>query len=96
MTNSDSPIGFKQVDASADPRFFIDFLDDRRNGIGEREIKELILRLLDLHTGMQVLDIGAGTGDDAREIAGMVGASGRVVGLDPSDAMLEEARRRAR
>jgi ubiquinone/menaquinone biosynthesis C-methylase UbiE len=44
---------------------------------------------------MSVLDVGSGTGDDTRQIAGSVGPTGRVVGLDQSTDMIEEARRRA-
>ncbi|WP_211222535.1 methyltransferase domain-containing protein [Actinokineospora enzanensis] len=44
--------------------------------------------------GRAVLDVGCGTGDDARELAGLVGAGGRVVGVDLSAAMVEEAGRR--
>jgi ubiquinone/menaquinone biosynthesis C-methylase UbiE len=42
-----------------------------------------------------VLDVGCGTGDDAREIAGTVGANGRVVGIDPSETMIAESKKRA-
>jgi len=41
---------------------------------------------------MRVLDVGCGTGDDVRAIAGLVGATGHVAGIDSSHAMLEEAR----
>ena len=42
--------------------------------------------------GMRVLDIGTGTGLTAREAAALVGASGSVVGVDPSAGMLERAK----
>jgi demethylmenaquinone methyltransferase/2-methoxy-6-polyprenyl-1,4-benzoquinol methylase len=38
--------------------------------------------------GMRVLDIGTGTGLTAREAAALVGASGSVVGVDPSAGMM--------
>jgi predicted methyltransferase len=62
------------------PRFFIEFLDARKIIEDERELKEQILRMLALHEGDSVLDVGCGTGDHAREIAGLVGIRGRVVG----------------
>ena len=44
-----------------------------------------------LRPGMRVLDIATGTGLVAREALATVGAEGRVVGLDPSEGMLERA-----
>lgn len=45
--------------------------------------------------GMRVLDVGSGAGDTAFLLAGLVGASGSVIGVDRSAAALETARRRA-
>jgi ubiquinone/menaquinone biosynthesis C-methylase UbiE len=95
MPSQGDPAGFVKVDQTSDPRYFIEFLDARKTIEGEREIKELVLDLLALRLGAHVLDIGCGSGDDAREIAGLVGASGRVVGIDASETMIAEARRRA-
>lgn len=44
--------------------------------------------------GEHVLDIGCGCGGSTIELARLVGAQGRVVGLDISEAMLERARAR--
>jgi SAM-dependent methyltransferase len=46
--------------------------------------------------GMSVLDLGSGAGDVALLAAGMVGPTGRVVGVDTNATILETARRRAR
>lgn len=43
--------------------------------------------------GEHVLDAGCGTGVVARTVATRVGPSGRVVGLDLNDGMVDEARR---
>jgi demethylmenaquinone methyltransferase/2-methoxy-6-polyprenyl-1,4-benzoquinol methylase len=43
--------------------------------------------------GMHVLDVGAGTGLVAREALKLIGPEGRLVALDPSPAMLAEARK---
>lgn len=43
-------------------------------------------------TGDAVLDVGCGTGVAARAALARVGASGRVVGIDPNPAMLQVAR----
>lgn len=44
--------------------------------------------------GQHVLDIATGTGMVAIEAAQLVGSEGRVVGVDISDGMLEQARRK--
>jgi arsenite methyltransferase len=50
--------------------------------------------LLALQPGERVLDIGSGPGFLAAEMAEEVGPEGRVVGIDPSESMLEMGRRR--
>src|SRR5579863_1166053 len=45
-----------------------------------------------LQSGMQVIDVGTGTGLVAREAARLVGPLGCVLGIDPSAAMLANAR----
>jgi ubiquinone/menaquinone biosynthesis C-methylase UbiE len=46
----------------------------------------------DLHEGETVLDLGSGAGADVLISARRVGASGRAIGLDMTDEMLELAR----
>ena len=45
-----------------------------------------------LQSGMQVIDVGTGTGLVAREAARLVGPQGSVLGVDPSAEMLANAR----
>jgi arsenite methyltransferase len=49
----------------------------------------------DLHEGETVLDLGSGAGLDALISAQRVGPSGKVIGLDMTDEMLDLARRNA-
>ncbi|HEY7761298.1 MAG TPA: methyltransferase domain-containing protein [Burkholderiales bacterium] len=56
---------------------------------------ETLLAELGLARGMSVADIGCGTGTVSRWLAGAVGSSGRVEGVDVSLAQLEVARRDA-
>jgi SAM-dependent methyltransferase len=49
---------------------------------------------LRLREGVAVLDLGCGTGADVVDIARRVGPSGAVTGVDVSEAMVAEARRR--
>ena len=46
-----------------------------------------------LRPGMRVLDVAMGTGLVTREAMALVGASGQVIGLDPSIGMVSEAKR---
>jgi demethylmenaquinone methyltransferase/2-methoxy-6-polyprenyl-1,4-benzoquinol methylase len=54
------------------------------------------LALAPIRPGMQVLDLGCGTGDLALGALGRVGPSGGVVGLDFSEAMLRTLERKRR
>lgn len=53
-----------------------------------------VVKWLDLPQGGVGIDVGAGTGGLALAMQDAVGASGRVVAIDPSPEMLVEARRR--
>lgn len=50
------------------------------------------IQWLELEPGQRVLDVGCGTGRATREMAVAVGRQGEVVGLDPADGMLAQAR----
>jgi demethylmenaquinone methyltransferase/2-methoxy-6-polyprenyl-1,4-benzoquinol methylase len=52
------------------------------------------IALLDLRAGQSVLDVGCGTGLSFAGLKQKVGASGRVVGVEPSPEMLALARER--
>ena len=53
-----------------------------------------ILNALSLNPGDRVLDVGAGPGHQAFEMSSIVGASGRIDGVDPAESAIEIARRR--
>ena len=61
-------------------------------GSGQRYRRDALDRA-GLRPGMQVLDVGTGTGLLAREIVHTLGSSDRVVGLDPSWQMMATGRR---
>jgi len=56
---------------------------------------EEALSLVRPRPGDRVLDIGCGFGDTAQRIAGLVGASGTVLGVDAAPRFIEIARREA-
>ena len=86
---------FANVEATHDPAALVAFLDARTGIEGEREVKELELAMLRVGPGLQILDVGCGTGDDAREIAALLGPKGKVTGVDVSPSMIAEARKRS-
>src|SRR6185295_11910037 len=71
---------------------------DRFAALGERYAGDLALhltRLAQVAAGDRVLDVGTGGGVVALAAADAAGPSGRVVGVDISEAMLARARERA-
>jgi SAM-dependent methyltransferase len=59
-----------------------------------RAYKERSYELLELHAGQAILEVGCGLGDDLRRMAQQLGDTGRLVGVDASLALLEQARTR--
>ena len=86
---------FSSVDRTKEPDFFKRFLDEGNKIPGIIASKPIILAGLKLTGGEKVLDAGCGLGDDTFEIARLVGSEGRAVGIDVSETMILEARRRA-
>lgn len=85
---------FTAVDATPDASWFIDFMD-RTNAQPEYDsIRSSLIEGMGPLSGREVLDVGCGTGDDTRALSEVVGPTGRVVGVDVSEGMLAEARRR--
>ncbi len=87
--------GFTDVDRSADPEYFIRFLDAAAADESFGAYKRQTFALLGVSAGQQVLDLGCGTGEDARALAALVMPGGRVVAADSSAAMIAAARQRA-
>ena len=85
-----------QVDRTEDPRFFVKLLDATRARLLERartSPREFFAPLA-LRPGLNVLDVGCGTGDFLRLLAPIV-SPGTAVGVDLSETMIAEARQRA-
>jgi ubiquinone/menaquinone biosynthesis C-methylase UbiE len=85
---------FSMVDRAPDPSLFVRFVDLANTMPEIRAAKAAMLDALALYRGATVIDVGCGTGDDARELARLVGPEGRAVGVDASETMIAEARRR--
>ena len=78
----------------------LEYADEWLEGIPESSVESFAgtgnpFSLGEIRQGEKVVDVGCGAGIDSFIAAGMVGSSGRVVGVDMSPDMLEKARRAA-
>lgn len=96
-TTKASHAAWTEVDRTDDPEFFVRFLSATRAPAAAMAGQDpaAFFAYLDVHSGQTVLDAGCGLGEMARLIAGLVGRSGRVVGVDFSETMVREADRRS-
>src|SRR5215475_4478060 len=74
--------------------------DRERHGLSAQAailapITEQLLRRAGVGSGMRIVDFGCGVGDVSMIAARLVGASGRVTGIDIDEAALSIARQRA-
>lgn len=86
---------FTAVDQTGDPTFFARFLDGANRNTAIMASKARIIDGLRLRGTERVLDVGCGLGADAFDLAARVGAAGHVTGVDMSESLIDEARRRA-
>jgi ubiquinone/menaquinone biosynthesis C-methylase UbiE len=86
---------FRDLDRANDPQAGLRLLDTVGANAEAQEYKNLTFDMLELAPGQAVLDVGCGTGDDARTLATRAGPGGRVVGVDMSEAAIAEATRRS-
>lgn len=87
------PAAFSNVDASGEAPTYVTFLEETDARL--RALSRARYALLELRPGDHVIEVGCGLGDNARELASLVGSDGGVVALDASEAMIDEARRRS-
>lgn len=93
MTADDRRPGWDNVDADADQAR--EYLDTVTGLDAIQDSKRRSYRLIRSEPGDRVLDAGCGTGDDALALGELVGAEGKVVGVDKSESLIEEAQARA-
>lgn len=89
-------MNFNRIDETENPDEFIAFLDTVSRNEGIMAMKRRTYELLDARAGQRILEVGCGTGDDARQIAKMISPAGSLVAIDKSEALISEARRRSR
>ena len=86
---------FHSVDQTTNPDFFIKFVDEG-NRLETVQTCKKIMSFLNIQQGQSILDVGCGTGDDVLSLAELVGKTGCVVGVDSSENMIEEAKKRSK
>ena len=83
---------FTSVDEQPDPRFWVDVLDRVRAEPQYAAYKTRVAELLRPKRGGRYLEVGTGTGADALALAARYEVE--TVGVDVSQTMIDEARRR--
>jgi SAM-dependent methyltransferase len=63
---------------------------------GFREARRAMIRHLNLQATSTVLEAGCGPGTAMADLSEFVGPGGRIIGLDPTKALVEQARARAK
>ncbi len=64
----------------------------RRTGLDYKATIAQAIEAAEPQPGMQVLDVATGTGVIARQLVGLIGEKGRIIGVDKTEAMVEQAR----
>lgn len=95
MEQHDDVTRFDAVDRSVDPTFYTRFMDKSHSLRAIRVYRQAMIEQLSIQPGARLLDVGCGAGNDAFELAQLVGSDGRVFGIDTSESMIKEARARA-
>ena len=86
------PDPWRDVDAQPDAATMADALEVRGRTPSHVRLRRRFLRFIPVRSGQRVVEVGCGTGAVARDLAMLVGRRGRVVGIDPSRAVLTRAR----
>lgn len=88
------PDPWHRVDASGEADRLIQVLEEGDTASGWAELRHTWLDFSGVGPGQAILDVGCGTGVVARDLAIRIGETGRVVGIDPSARLIQEALRR--
>jgi ubiquinone/menaquinone biosynthesis C-methylase UbiE len=94
-TDSNLAVGFRNIDRTPASSSAVRFLDGLNTQRQVQEMQRLTHQQLGVGQGARILDAGCGVGEVSRELADLVGPSGKVVGIDLSEAMVAECRQRA-
>lgn len=95
MTKPPNMTEFDRVDDAGNTEKFVQFLDTAFGFEGIKALKRRTFELLAVRPGQRILEVGCGTGEDARSLGAMVAPGGEVVALDKSKEMIAEAEKRS-
>lgn len=87
--------GFADIDATNQPAALVSHQDRVNSQAAIQASKRRAYAMLEPRPGDRVLEVGCGSGDDVRALARIVGATGLAVGVDVSETMVADARRRS-
>jgi SAM-dependent methyltransferase len=87
--------GYERVDEQEDPDALVELMDETARWPAVIALRAFEADHLALAPGQSLLDVGCGRAEVACALAPSVQPGGRVVGIDASEAMLADARRRA-
>ncbi|HEX7215539.1 MAG TPA: methyltransferase domain-containing protein [Methylomirabilota bacterium] len=90
------PDPWRAIDRQPDPARYVRMMESRGRTPTQARLRRRFLRFCGITRGWRVLEVGCGSGVVTREVAALVGARGRVTGVDKSRVLMAAARRRAR
>ena len=88
-------LGYHDVDGDPHTAVLVGNMDATAGWPATQRLREWERQQLGLVDGERLLDVGCGRGEAAISLGADLGATGQLVGVDASDAMLEVARRRS-
>ncbi len=86
---------FTNLDNGKNADFLIHSMDVMNSLESIQKIKTKAIASMNLQSGDIILEAGCGHGSDAEKIAGEIGNSGKVLAIDNSQRMINEANRRS-
>ncbi len=92
--SSNLALDFRNIDRNAASISAVRFLDTLNTTQQVQEMQRLTHRLLGACEGARILDAGCGVGEVTRDLGTLVGRTGSVMGVDLSENLVLEARRR--
>lgn len=85
---------WSRIETEDESGYFVRYLDTATAQAEMQRYKQKTYALVGAQGPARILDVGCGTGDDALAMAERIGTGGAIIGLDASDTLVEEARRR--